>query len=289
MLTYNGKILKYNGKWIQPYVPLPPLGTRHIRFQFSDTSYVPFASMTYGIRSASFEGTWTAVDASKGIWDWDVDDPQWSTDWSGKFWSKFSTGNGFSADETVKVLEADLTGIVNAKGLFYNSPLLVSADNFTNTGSLETIEIMFYGSGIVHAPAFDTSSVLLMAQAFNSCTLLLDAPGYDLSSLSINTQYSQGSHGMMDMFGGCTALTAIPMFTNIPQADIYTCSSYFASAFYGCVNVESGALDLYDAMIDAGNLPSFNTNMFQNCGSNTVTGAAELAQIPASWGGTLNV
>jgi hypothetical protein len=56
--------------------------------------------------------------------------------------------------------------------------------------------------------------------------------------------------------------------------------------FIDCTNVQSGALALYQQMSTQTTQPTVYGDCFTNCGSNTTTGAAELAQIPASWGGT---
>ena len=56
--------------------------------------------------------------------------------------------------------------------------------------------------------------------------------------------------------------------------------------FGECTNVESGALALYQQASAFQNVPS-HVNTFYNCGSGTTNGAAELAQIPTSWGGTM--
>lgn len=50
------------------------------------------------------------------------------------------------------------------------------------------------------------------------------------------------------------------------------------------VNVKSGILNAYNYL--SSTVTTYNNMTFKNCGSNTVTGAAELAQIPSSWGGT---
>lgn len=80
-------------------------------------------------------------------------------------------------------------------------------------------------------------------------------------------------------FFGCTSLTKIPMFdvTNV------TLGGY---AFKNCTNVQTGALAMYQALTNKTSAVTFHTDMFKNCGSNTTTGAAELAQIPSDWGGT---
>jgi hypothetical protein len=53
--------------------------------------------------------------------------------------------------------------------------------------------------------------------------------------------------------------------------------------FGECVNVQSGALALYQQASTQTNPPSNHGGTFYNCGSNTTTGAAELAQIPSDW------
>jgi hypothetical protein len=53
-----------------------------------------------------------------------------------------------------------------------------------------------------------------------------------------------------------------------------------------CYKVETGALALYQQASTQATPPSKHDSTFWNCGRDTVTGAAELAQIPSSWGGT---
>lgn len=81
-----------------------------------------------------------------------------------------------------------------------------------------------------------------------------------------------------EAFRGCTSLISVPLFdtSNVTNVE---------KAFYGCVNVESGALALYQQASSQTTPPESHDLCFENCGSNTVTGAAELAQIPSSWGG----
>lgn len=53
--------------------------------------------------------------------------------------------------------------------------------------------------------------------------------------------------------------------------------------FYGCTNVESGIIGTYNKFAALGAQVTNHDDCFENCGSNTVTGAAELAQIPSDW------
>ena len=81
------------------------------------------------------------------------------------------------------------------------------------------------------------------------------------------------------MFQGCTSLTAVPLFS-LPSI------TSMSAMFKDCTAVESGALALYQSVSTQANPPSSHTGTFTNCGANTVTGSAELAQIPSDWGGT---
>lgn len=57
--------------------------------------------------------------------------------------------------------------------------------------------------------------------------------------------------------------------------------------FDGCISVEGGALNLYEQMSTQITPPASHTDTFRDCGTLTERGRIELAQIPATWGGTL--
>jgi hypothetical protein len=80
------------------------------------------------------------------------------------------------------------------------------------------------------------------------------------------------------MFAGCTGLTKI---NNINLPNVINCEMMFRD----CVNVETGALKLYQQLSTQANPPTTYGDCFRNCGINTRTGLAELQQIPQSWGG----
>lgn len=82
------------------------------------------------------------------------------------------------------------------------------------------------------------------------------------------------------MFYGCTGLGGI---------DPICCTTVenVGGMFSGCTNVEWGALDQYDWFSTYGVNINNHSGTFTNCGSDTPTGTAELAQIPVGWGGTL--
>ena len=111
----------------------------------------------------------------------------------------------------------------------------------------------------------NTTNVTTMANLFRNCTSLTSVPLFDTSNVE----------DLGRMFQGCTSLTSVPLFDTSNVA-------YMSNMLNGCINVESGALALYQQASSQANPPS-HSQTFTNCGSNTQTGAAELAQIPSDW------
>ena len=112
----------------------------------------------------------------------------------------------------------------------------------------------------------NTSSVVAMNGLFSYCTSLTSIQVFDTSSV---TQ-------LAGMCKYCSLLTAVPLFNTSKVR-------YMNEMFYGCVSVESGAYALYQQASSQSPLPISYIYCFGNCGRNTVTGAAELAQIPSDW------
>lgn len=91
-----------------------------------------------------------------------------------------------------------------------------------------------------------------------------------------------GNIETMDRFCcNATSLTELP--TSIPFGSYLTNVSQM---FYGCSNVTTGALALYNYLKD---IPTITTHSdtFKDVGINSQSGLAELQQIPLSWGGML--
>ena len=102
-------------------------------------------------------------------------------------------------------------------------------------------------------------------QKFSWTTELLEVLGANTTNVTT----------MANLFRNCTSLTSVPLFDTSNVA-------YMSNMLNGCINVESGALALYQQASSQANPPS-HSQTFTNCGSNTQTGAAELAQIPSDW------
>lgn len=115
---------------------------------------------------------------------------------------------------------------------------------------------------IVSVHVMDTRTVTDFQSAFNGCNNL-----YEIAGLPIQGQAFQ-------MFMGCTSLRRLPRFEASSGAQVQ-------EMFEGCSNVESGILDCYDSLRDVAYI--YHWACFRDCGVNTPTGAAELAQIPSDW------
>ena len=251
-LAYSGETLIYINEcellwpdYIDPYNPLNlPANTVRVR---TDDGAVPKKSS-----STSYE-TATLVEGTSDVYD------------------VYKSGTDFTfllidSENIVEVLGANTTGITNMTGMFNFCTSLETVALF-DTSSVTDMHTMFnYCPLLTSVPLFDTSRVTNIYSMFNNCTSLISVPLFDTSSVT-TFEY---------MFSKCSALKTVPLFN--------TSSVVFMNGmFENCKNVQSGALALYQQASTQANPPSKHTGTFKNCGSNTTTGAAELAQIPDDW------
>lgn len=154
---------------------------------------------------------------------------------------------------------------------------------FQNPASIGYIDVIDAG---------DTSSVTNMSSLFRRCTAIRSLCLFDTSnvtsfrlfasrcSIERIPLYNTGKVTNLDYaFYFCTMLKVVPLFDTSKATSV-------SFMFQDCLEVESGALDLYTKMSTQTTLPATHSLTFSNCGRDTETGAAELAQIPQSWGGT---
>ena len=164
----------------------------------------------------------------------------------------------------------DTSSVTDMSGMFTECISLTSVP-LMDTKNVTDFHLMFgYCSSLTSIPSFDTRSATNMNQMFYNCLALTTVPLLDTADVT----------NFYRMFMGCIALTSIPLFDTSSATNM-------DEAFYSCTNVTSGALSLYQQASTQSAPPSSHTNTFYNCGTNTTTGAAELAQIPTSWGGLL--
>lgn len=172
----------------------------------------------------------------------------------------------YSSSNVVEVLGANTTSITDMDNMFYNCTSLTTVPLF-DTSSVTTMVAMFYGSKLTSVPLFNTSNVTNMDSMFAASTLT-SVPLFDTSNVT----------RMAGMFAR-SSLTTIPLFDTSSATNM-------SQMFQYCTKVESGALALYQQASTQANPPASHASCFKDCGKNTTTGAAELAQIPSSWGGT---
>jgi len=152
------------------------------------------------------------------------------------------------------------------KALFYGNMSLLEILGANTAGITDMEEMFEFCTNLTVVPLFDTSLVTRMSYMFRDCSGLTTIPLFDTSS----------AKEMNWMFYNCSGLTTIPLF-NTSSAKVM---NYM---FYNCTNVQSGALALYQQASTQATPPTSHSRTFRNCGSNTTTGAAELAQIPSTW------
>lgn len=136
-----------------------------------------------------------------------------------------------------------------------------------DTSSCENMSSMFSGcTGLALVPLFDTGACKFMSEMFSGCISLASVPLFDTSACK----------DMSKMFDYCQSLTAVPLF------DTGVCED-MSKMFRDCPNVGGGALALYRQASAQAVPPVSHAETFKNCGIDTTTGAAELAQIPSGW------
>lgn len=126
------------------------------------------------------------------------------------------------------------------------------------------------GNPFVEVLGINTHGVTSFMATFYNCSNLIALP--------TNVYFGDGTI-FTNFAAGCSLITSIPNY------DLHSATSV-ETAFLGCPKVESGALAMYNQLASLGAQITNHSNTFQYCGVDTVTGAAELAQIPSSWGGT---
>lgn len=136
-------------------------------------------------------------------------------------------------------------------------------------GGTAFTRLLYQSSNVVEVLGANTTGITSMNSMFYWCPSLTTVPLFDTSKVT----------DMTYMFYYCISLRSVPLLDT-------SSVTYMSQTFRACYNIESGALALYQQASSQANPPSVHNSCFTNCGKNTVTGAAELAQIPSSWGGT---
>lgn len=250
MLVSNNKVLKINNKWLNghgssPVPPGPGPGP-------SLPPYTIRLKYKQGTTPTFRYGTGVLYDAEQNIWDLTYENTEWITLLR-------------NHTDLIEVLGANASNVVDMDYMFDGCSSLTTVSSF-DISNVSLMHYMFKGcSNLTTVPLFNTSSVTEMDHLFDGCSSLTSVPLFDTSNLT----------SMGWMFINCTNLSSIPLFNT-------SSLTYMGYAFYNCYKVQSGALALYQQASSQANPPS-HSDTFTNCGRDTTTGAAELAQIPDDW------
>lgn len=150
--------------------------------------------------------------------------------------------------------------------LFKNNNNLLEVLGSNTIGITSMSEVFSNCSSLNSVQNFNTLDITDIDGMFSYCTSLTTVSLFNTSKVIY----------MTDVFRGCSSLTTVPLFDT---SSVYNMSYMF----YECLNVESGALALYRQASTQTTPPSVHSLTFYQCGKNTQTGAAELAQIPTNW------
>lgn len=210
------------------------LPVKTFRFKFSDTSFNPSTTL------ASSNLTWTAANASKGLWD-ATSIITGSTPYRELFRNLLTTTNMGS-------VRCELIG-ANASDAIDATNMLRSCSALTKIGKI------------------DLSNVTTTNFMCSDCNNLISFSNMNLDSLS-------AANGM---FYNCRYLQKVPDLGQLPN--IYTVQSMFGN----CRHVETGTLAMYNILSARITTASNYRLCFTSCGADTVSGKAELAQIPSGW------
>ena len=144
----------------------------------------------------------------------------------------------------------------------------ITSVNFTNCRPKYTDDMFAGCSELLSAPNIDLSLCTKIYGMFEYCTKMRTSPDYDIHSAN-NISY---------MYWNCESLTTIPDLTVSPN--MTDCRLAFA----GCRNASGGILRMFNKLKDISTITD-HAGCFLNCGVDSPTGAAELAQIPSDWKG----
>lgn len=166
---------------------------------------------------------------------------------------------------TLRLRFADGVTPTNSKGTLTQVSSSPNVWDWTYN-SADWTEAWYNCNTLLEVLAGNTSNVTNMQMMFYGCPSLTAVSLLDTSNVTIMSQ----------MFRNCTSLTSIPLLDTSNVTNM-------SRMFYNCFKVESGALALYQQASSQTTPPSSHSYTFTNCGRDTQTGAAEVAQIPAGW------
>lgn len=188
--------------------------------------------------------------------------------------TSLTTINGaFKGCTSLTNVSIDTSDVTEFDYAFQDCTSLITAPNLDMSHADSTYTMFFNCSSLVSIPQYSSNMLTNASYMFADCSSLVTVPSFNFINLRT----------AINMFNDCTSLTALPVFSSATLALVRRTYGMFE----GCINVESGIVNFYNSLINkSGLITSPVTDYartFRDCGSNTTTGAAELAQIPSDW------
>lgn len=172
----------------------------------------------------------------------------------------------------VNVTLGDLSAVTDTTGMFDGCVSLVTAP-YMDTSHVTGAEDMFNRClKLKNVPSYNFSSARNIGSLFKDCVVLQSVPAFNFSS----------AYYMLSTFSGCEKLTEIPNFT-MPTVSTYPSTGFNVNnMFKNCYLVSTGITRIYNKMA-AWTDTVTHSGTFTNCGRDSVSGSAELANIPSDW------
>lgn len=252
--TYNDKVLKNvaTDKWLKkpdvdPYNPLG-LADNTLRIEVTEGSTVNV-----------YDGTSTQISSSPNVWE--ISDP------NGTQMPYYYLSSG---GHVLKVLGAKRK-LGDATSDYAWSNVKDDASYITYIGSVDLIgydsaNVFKNMSNLTHIGNVNVSDLSSFEDMFYNCSSLVEIGNIQMKSDVTNFK---------GCFQSCNSITALPTL-NLASA---TNVKNFMLECY----LYPHPLTIYNQLSNMGSQITVHDAAFHNCGRDTVTGAAELAQIPSGW------
>lgn len=305
MLTFNNKAIKIGSghTWISnTYIP-----QNTMRFQMLgwddgngniDTTKTKVTLADLESYTTSGAGTWRQVGTD--VFDFTKANTSWGNN-SGSILNNLFiyTPEGGSATPLLQhyhfnVIDADLTGVTSIRSLFASQ--LIHRCKLSNTSSVDNARQAFQwvpSTGVAdtleYVDALNLSSVTTMESMFSAANSSSDLGHTRKLEYVGDITTSSSMNNIKQIFLGCNKLKRLPDISDISGLRFsYRSGSNFyydyEQAFYNCSGLENGILAMYNKFATAEKRP---ITIFFGCGLDTAAGTAEMAQVPAAWGGKL--
>lgn len=187
-----------------------------------------------------------------------------------------------------EIVSADSSGVEDFSHMCYVCRNLTKVNLFDTSSATRVAGMFALCTSLPTVPLFDTSNATDLSSMFWEATAVTGVPLFDTSKGVDMSRFLYGTSITECPLLDTSKATSLDSFIGdcfelqyVPDLDVSSC----IDADWICIgdtNVVSGALNLYNKLAALDPMPTHD-QAFTNCGKDTVTGAAELAQIPDSW------